>query len=178
MFLYLNIMQVSTIVDAEYPYNEQFQINISAFHDDFTQCLNWSSISTFRTQTFETLPTAILNRYPKFFADKVGAHSIRTIAKCECAAADGEVEIVEDTDIIRTQLGITSAPSYCKIYFGEGNDVPGHLKLVTPEVIELGIITEIFGHVILKRAGYVDKDVTVSLVKGSKTEHHIVMVHL
>lgn len=171
-------MRVNTSIDPEYPYNEQFDINISAGHDDYSMCLNWSSITTFRTQTFETLPTAILNRYPKFFADKVGSHSIRTVVKCECAANDGEAEIVEDTDIIRTQLGITSAPSYCKIYFGEGVDPPANTKLLTPEILELGVITQVFGTVTLKRAGYVDTEKNVSIVKGKKTEFHIVMPHL
>ena len=171
-------MRVSTAIDPEYPYNEQFEINISASHDDFTQCLNWSSITTFRTQTFETLPTAILNRYPKFFADKVGSHSIRTIAKCECAANDGEAEIVTDTEIIRTQLGVTSAPSYCSIYFGEGADPPTTLKLLTPEIVELGIVTQSYGTVLLKRPGYADTSKSASITKGKKTECHIVMPHL
>ena len=171
-------MRVSTAIDAEYPYNEQFEINISACHDDYSQCLNWSSITTFRTQTFETLASAILNRYPKFFADKVGSHSIRTIAKCECPTNDGEAEIVTDTEIIRTQLGVTSIPSHARIYFAETPDDPVNKKLLTPEILELGIITQTSGTVRLKRPGYADTDESVQLVKGGKTEYHIVMPHL
>jgi len=171
-------MQVATLVDEKYPYRELFEINISAFHDDYTMCLNWSSVTTFGTQVFETLPGPLLNRYPAFFADRAGKFVIRTTAKCECEANDGEAEITSETTIVRTQLGVTSKPTRAKIYFAYPPNEPVWMKLLTPEILELGVPEGSAGTVKLKRPGYEDKAVAVEIVEGGKTEVHIVMKHL
>jgi len=171
-------MQVFTTIDPKYPYGELFEINISACHDDDTMCLNWSSMTTFRTQEFETLAGGTLNRYPRFVADHEGEFVIRTTAKCGCEKNDGEAEITGETEIIRTRLGITSKPTSAKIYFAFGAEEPETTHLVTPEILELGVPTQTFGHVKLTRPGYEDKTVGVSIVEGGKSEVHIVMKHL
>lgn len=171
-------MQVATLVDEKYPYDEYFEINISAHHDDYSMCLNWSSLTTFRTQVFETLPGPELNRYPAFFADRAGKFVIRTTAKCECEANDGEAEITSETTIVSTRLGVTSKPTRAKIYFAYPPDEPVWMKLLTPEILELGVPEGSAGTVKLKRPGYEDKAVAVDIVEGEKSEVHIVMEHL
>ena len=74
-------MRVAQDVDAEYGYHEEFEVAFSAVHDSGAKCPAWSSVTYFGTSKFETLASAILNRYAYFNASPEGYKTVRTVVK-------------------------------------------------------------------------------------------------
>lgn len=167
-------MQLSVSYPTEISYHEEYEINFSAFHDDFTQCLNWSAIAQWGSFEQVYLPTAILNRYFTIYGTPKGSKVIRIAAKCECATADGEAEDSDIIKVIRTRLGISSTPSHAQIYFCYAGTPPVvDQKLVTPEILELGIPASSAATVEVRLDGYDDSSGSIAIDKDGKTEKHL-----
>lgn len=169
-------MRVSQSVDVKYGYHENFNIIISAAHDDYTKCYKWSSVTKFGSKKFETPAGGNLNRYPEFYGSPRGMGNIETVAVCHCAKDDGEAMVVDSVEIVRTQLVVSSRPSKAKIYESYYNVNLEFTRLLTTESIELGAISSRHRRKLkLKRVGYKDATRTVEVKEGEKTEIHVDM---